>query len=210
MRSFLIVCGIAVFGGGVLAACPIRSRVVVTTPVVKKVVAVVEPVSYYQPLAIAIPTYTAAYVAPVVPAAVPTAPAPAGASGANSADLKAIVDILKSLDQRLKALEQGGKPATTPSPPKPKDPFNPGNKAQDVKGSVTISRCAVCHDAKVSQKLGKGITLWTDGKWTASDKLRIKALSEIRRNTMPPEKNSLGIKQLSDEEANQASEEISK
>lgn len=188
MRNFLIVCLIAVLGGGVLAACPIRSRVVVSTPVVhhavKKVVvadvATVIPVAVFQPLAIAVPTYTAAYTPPVATA--PVAPQQAAGGG----EFKAILDALKNLDARLNRLEKGGavpSPAQKPAP----EPI-PAKGTGKVTGlSVLIAKCASCHEKAVAGTKGSSIVL-LEGSALAklSDKTARKVLSVTYKGTMPP------------------------
>lgn len=211
MRAFVVVCLLSTLGGGVLAACPIRSRVVVSTPVVKKVVvaevATVIPVAVYQPLAIAVPTYTAAYSPPVA-----TAPAqPAQSAQPAGGELRQIIDALKALDARLQRLEKGTLPA-----PKPADPFNPP-KTGALKGgkdglALAVSRCAVCHDSKVAAKDGGGLTLFEAGKLAPglTDRQRLKATTAVRKNTMPPASNAKGVKQLADDEADLVSDAFAK
>lgn len=204
MRNFLIVCLIATTGCSILAACPVRSRVVVSTPVVhhavKKVivadVATVIPVAVY-PLAIAVPTYTAAYT-PTVPVA--GAPA-ATAQDVRNSDLKAIIDALKTLDARLQRLEKGTTPAPQPAPKeKPKDPFNPAPLKGGISGlSVLVAKCASCHEKAVAGTKGSSIVL-LEGSALAklSDKTARKVLGVTYRGTMPPKDSKIAA--LTDEE----------
>lgn len=223
---------VAALTGGVLLllampgradSCAVRARPVVVAQAAAVVqpaavvshahhAAAVLPVAVFQPIAVAVPTYTAAYT----PA---PAPAPAHASPAAS-DTRAILEAIKSLEARLANLEgKGGSRPSTPSPAPapvppmaPADPFNPApapaaasKPAAAATGkapAVFAAKCVQCH-ARGKEDAGGGLVLLeVDGSAVKLDARA--ALATARRSyngTMPPKSSK--IPPLTDEEVSE-------
>lgn len=184
-RWIVIVCALFAVAGASYAVCP-APRTFYNRPFVKKVAVVKEvvvPVAVFQPLVVAVPTFTAAYSpSPAGPPA-PGYAQPAAAPAAGPTELQQILAALKALDARLKRLEGGALPPA----PQPRAPEAPKTGAAPAaKGlALALVKCAGCHDAKKSARDGGGFTLFADGKLSAGDKLLRRALASIRSGDMP-------------------------
>lgn len=149
MTRWLLIVFVLLCAAGASLACPVRARraVVVNRNVVvaRKVVAVeTAAVAVFAPVALAVPAYGAAYV----PAA-----APAPAAGVNAE----VVAALKAIAARLEALEKG-----TTAPPMKSAEDAPGTPAPAPAADVLPlfrSKCASCHEARVSGTKGGKFTL---------------------------------------------------
>ena len=203
-------------------SCAVRARPVVVSQAAAVVhsaavvshahhAAAVLPVAVFQPIAVAVPTYTAAYT----PA---PAPAPAHASPAAS-DTRAILEAIKSLEARLANLEgKGGSRPSTPSPAPapvppmaPADPFNPAPApaaaaskpaAPGKAPAVFATKCAQCHSRGKEDAGGGLVLLEVDGSAAKLDARA--ALATARRSyngTMPPKSSK--IPPLTDEEVSE-------
>lgn len=192
---------------GAAAAQVCHAPIVAHAPVVHQAAAVKVVKEVVVPVAVPvlIPAYGAVYTPPVVPAS----PAPAAQAGVPPADLRAIADSLRAIDQRLRSLE-GGKPAAPPAPPpapaeqpRPADPFNPtAPQAQTAPPAgnalaIVTAKCAQCHSGDGAK--GGGLVLVENGTLAKiPDRAGRKTLSTVYRGTMPPK--SSGIAPLTDEE----------
>jgi mono/diheme cytochrome c family protein len=120
---------------------------------------------------VAIPTYSAAYVAPVAPA---VAPAAAPVPSACESRLQALTDRLAALEAR-----QGPVDSTLPPPAPKADSASGGGLA------VFQNRCASCHDAaklKANQPAFR-----KDGQLIAVDCLTaLDCVLAVGKGTMPP------------------------
>lgn len=189
---------------GAAAAQVCHAPIVTHAPVVHQAAAVKVVKEVVVPVAVPvlIPAYGAVYAPPVVPAT----PAPAAQAGVPPADLRAIADSLRAIDQRLRSLE--GKPAPAPAAPaapaqeRPADPFNPGTpqaQAQPAGNALAIvtAKCAQCHSGNAEK--GGGLVLVEGGTLSKlADRAGRKTISTVYRGTMPPK--SSGIPPLTDEE----------
>jgi mono/diheme cytochrome c family protein len=138
-RHLLAVALLLVLGGSALATCVVRRRAVV----VKKVAVVTPAVAVFSPVAVAVPAYGAAYAPPAATA---------------QADLKAVLDALKAIDARLKALESGVRPGPV-IPPRAVPAADGEAAAPAAPLALFQAKCARCHEAKVSATAGGGFTL---------------------------------------------------
>lgn len=167
------------------------NRVVVKKEVVvvKEVAAIITPVVA---TFIAVPLYTAIYVPSYAPPAyAPPAPhAPVGVAA--SSETREILDLLKGMDTRLRKLEGGAPPSSNP-------PLGaaPPDSAAGLRAMST--KCASCHEAKVSADKGGGLTLFNGPALVAlNDKQIRRILTVTGRGKMPPPKSGIT---LTDEEA---------
>lgn len=158
--------------------------------VVKKevVVPVIAPVAVYA----VVPAYAAVYVPPVA------APAPAAAPAQPSGEMSQVLDLLKGMDARLKALE--GRDQPQPAAGAKPDPFAPKPQASTAGGlAVLRSRCASCHEAGIAASKGGSVTLFQgDALAALSPKTKLDVLTSIYDGTMP--KRGGGREPLSDAE----------
>lgn len=165
-----------------------------STPVkvVKKEVAV--PVAVYP---VFVPAYTASYVPPAA------TPAPAAAAPAAQNDTRAILDALKAIDGRLRALEAPGLPPPAMRPAAPQEGYAPrapapahapgAGKAPAVFGA----KCARCH-TRGGEK-GGFVLVEPDGRASALDaRQALATVRSVYSGRMPP--RSSGVPALTDQE----------
>lgn len=198
---------------------PVTYSTPYVAPVVKKVVEYKKEDPYYLkfvavvPL-VELPTYSAYYTPPYSP----VAPPPSVAKGMSKEDLKEIVDLIKGLDNRMKALEGRTEGKATPlAPVDPKvDPKTEGkadSKIPDVR-LVNQQKCAICHQRGNESKGGRFILSEADGSIVRLNNEQLGELDEqLSTNAMPKinaTSKAAKITPLTDEEYAAFRQEISR
>jgi hypothetical protein len=196
-------------------------------PMVKKVVEYKKEDPYYLkfvavvPL-VELPTYSAYYTPPYNPVQPP--PSQAQTRGLSKEDFKEIVDLIKGLDSRMKALE-GKAPLTPLAPADSKLDSKTDGKADgktDAKVDTKIpdirlvnqQKCAICHQRGNEAKGGRFILSEADGSIVRLNNEQLGELDEqLSTNAMPKinaTSKAAKITPLTDEEYAAFRQEISR
>lgn len=230
IRLFLCLGALVLLAGPIQAQCSSSSygyrsystyRSYSYAPTVyKEVVPVITKYQAVIPL-VEFPTYSAVYVPSPVYTPVPAVSAPVhsglGTPGATPpgsttlpsaapapSDLARILQLLESMDARIKALE-GKKPAALPPPAPPEKTSTSAPAATPklpVAMQVVATKCAACHVQGREKEGGDLVLINKDGSRPPLTQRQYKAYVKMVNNgKMPPQDNKYGIAKLTDAEA---------
>lgn len=164
------------------------------------------PIAVFTPVPLfAVSAPSPAAVAVTEKSATASASAPATSQG--SAELREVLEVLRSFDVRLKRLEGGATPPTTPgasptTPPAPPftvppAPLGPMSSTAPAAGGAAhpalIAKCAVCHNEATAGEKGGGLVFFRGGSLVASERWRIKMRNSVEGKRMPPDDSGVTL-----------------